>query len=81
MATQRIEVTETAYVEISTAGALISAYSAGQIIVTNADALPSVDTVGHPVSDGESRVFPAPASGSWYAKASIGSGSVIVTEI
>ena len=81
MATQKIDLTETGYIEIGTTGIYVSAYSSGQVIITNADTLPPVEAFGHPVLDGDSRVFLEPASGAWYAKVSSGSGSVTVSYI
>ena len=81
MATTTTTINDTAYTLISANGIIATANAGRSISFAAGDSTPSVDTKGHTVADGESRVFPKPSSGSWYATTSGGTGSVVFTEI
>ena len=67
--------------EVSSGGFMGQKDQSSTVEVCNADALPSGDVVTHTVLGSTNLQFPAPASGSWFARVRSGTAFLVVTEI
>ena len=82
MATSKIILT-TDWQAVTDLGFVGQCRQSDSIFITNSDAVPAVDAVSHAITDTVNLQFPAPASGTWYAKSGNAADTVelVFTEV
>ena len=82
MATITIKLTQD-YQEVSAASLVLTGevLNSGTVEIVNADSTPASTVKGHSMFTIQPNILPAPASGSWYARITSGSGFLVATEV
>jgi hypothetical protein len=80
MATIKVDLPKD-YVLLSASSIVVTDHTDTGISLFASTTTPTSDSVGHTVTDGESRIFPMPKDGEWYAKSFNGDGYLTFTEV
>lgn len=71
----------TTWIEISSGGFIGEAVTHHEIEITNATSTPTGTQPCHTIKGFDSYQFPAPLSGSWYARVASGNSHLVYTEV